>query len=346
VVDEPEIYLHPDLQRQLLGILFSMGPTIVMATHSAEIIGAADPREVVLIDKKARSAQRLATDETVQHVLNSIGSLHNVTLTRIAKHRRTLFVEGRDYPLILKLAGIAGLKDLSADTDLPAVSSDGFNNWTKVRDTAWGIRKILNGPFQMASILDRDYRSQEEIDAIRSDLGSQVNLVLILRRKEIENYLLVPSVISRAIIAAARKRRTSDSEMPACDVREVENELIRITDSLKNTVQAQYSARRSEYLRRMGDKRDTATVFRETGDWFDKEWKTLDGRIRITPGKEVLSTLREWAQERFGVTLTTSLIIGKMGSDDLAPDLKSTLAQLDEFRTTKQTAVYEDPRLP
>ena len=35
IVDEPEIYLHPDLQRQLIGILRELGPDIVVATHSS-----------------------------------------------------------------------------------------------------------------------------------------------------------------------------------------------------------------------------------------------------------------------------------------------------------------------
>ena len=334
VVDEPEIYLHPDLQRQLLDILFSLGPSIVMATHSAEIIGAADPRELVLIDKKARSGKRLATDETVQQVLDSIGSLHNVTLTRIAKHRRVLFVEGDDYPLFLKFAKIAGYKELATGTDLPAVPSDGFSNWTRVRDTAWGIRKILGGPFQMASILDRDFRSEEEVKAIRKSLESEISLALILRRKEIENYLLIPPVICNAI-NSGNQGKASSMKAGICTVGEVRDQLTAITDSLKGGISAQYSARRSDYLRKIKDKRDLATVIKETGDWFDEEWTTLEGRIRVSPGKEVLAKIREWAQNKFETSLTTSLMFSKMSSTDLAPDLRETLALLDEFRLTK-----------
>lgn len=43
IVDEPEIYLHPDVQRHLLSILRDAGPDIVIATHSSEIMGEADP---------------------------------------------------------------------------------------------------------------------------------------------------------------------------------------------------------------------------------------------------------------------------------------------------------------
>lgn len=51
IVDEPEIYLHPDIQRQLLGILREICPDILIATHSTEIMSEADSGEILLIDK-------------------------------------------------------------------------------------------------------------------------------------------------------------------------------------------------------------------------------------------------------------------------------------------------------
>jgi len=90
VVDEPEIYLHPDVQRQLVGILRQGGSDVVMASHSPEIIGEADPSEVVLIDKTRRSGQRLRDVDAVQAVLDLIGSSQNITLARLARNRRVL----------------------------------------------------------------------------------------------------------------------------------------------------------------------------------------------------------------------------------------------------------------
>ena len=341
VVDEPEIYLHPDLQRQLLEFMFSLGPTIVIATHSAEMIGAADPRDIVVIDKKARSGKRLASEETVQHVLDLIGSVHNVTLTRIAKHRRVLFVEGKDYPLLLKLARVAGHSELASASDLPAVPSEGFSNWTKIRDTAWGMKKILDGPFQVASILDRDYRSDEEVAAIQSELMSYIDLAIILGRKEIENYLLVPSVLSRAINAEAQKKHKPQKPQ-TCNDEDISLQLAEITGPLVNEIRAQYAANRSEYLSKSGDRRAPATLIKEADDWFSKEWETLEGRIRICPGKQVLSRLREWAQHKFGVTLTTTTITSKMTKTDLARDLKQALNSLDGFRLSRTVRTFEE----
>lgn len=340
VVDEPEIYLHPDLQRQLLDILFSLGPSIVMATHSAEMIGAADARDIVLIDKKSRSGKRLASDSLVQGVLDLIGSIHNITLTRIAKHRRVLFVEGKDYPLLLKFASIAGHTELASANDLPAVSSDGFSNWTKVRDTAWGIKKILGGPFRMASMLDRDYRSSEEMDAIKRDLESEIDLAIFWGRKEIENYLLVPSALCAAINAETRRRHKS-AAVNQCSLEEIVSELMAITNPLSNEIRAQYSACRNDYLTNSGDKRASATLIKEAADWFDQEWASIDGRIRICPGKHVLSKFREWAQNKYGVTITLNAITSRMTKRDLAQDLIEILASIEEFRTAPLSETVE-----
>ena len=62
ILDEPEVYLHPDLQRRLVQLLESTGCQIVVATHSSEMVAEADPRLVVLVDK-ARPRARRPTNE-------------------------------------------------------------------------------------------------------------------------------------------------------------------------------------------------------------------------------------------------------------------------------------------
>ena len=57
-----------------------------------------------------------------------------------------------------------------------------------------------------AVVLDRDFRSDEEVDALTSDLSSQFVFARSLARKEIENYVLVPSVLDRAIQKAVRRQ--------------------------------------------------------------------------------------------------------------------------------------------
>jgi len=59
IIDEPDIYLHSDHQRQLVSLLKELGPDILIATHSTEIISEADPDDLLIVNKKSRSAKRI-----------------------------------------------------------------------------------------------------------------------------------------------------------------------------------------------------------------------------------------------------------------------------------------------
>lgn len=65
LINEPDIYLHSDLQRRLLGILRELGPDILIATHSTEIITEAEIDEILIVNKgRARSTRLERHDRT------------------------------------------------------------------------------------------------------------------------------------------------------------------------------------------------------------------------------------------------------------------------------------------
>jgi predicted ATPase len=59
IIDEPETYLHPDVQRELIGVIRDINTPLLIATHSSEIMSEADPSEIVLVDKRRHSGERL-----------------------------------------------------------------------------------------------------------------------------------------------------------------------------------------------------------------------------------------------------------------------------------------------
>jgi predicted ATPase len=69
VVDEPEVYLHPDVQRQLLPLLRTLGPSILLATHSAAILSGAHTDEILLVDKRQTSTSKVSKAEVARMYL-------------------------------------------------------------------------------------------------------------------------------------------------------------------------------------------------------------------------------------------------------------------------------------
>lgn len=74
LIDKPEIYLHSDLQRRPLHLLRNMGPDILIATHSTEIIVEAETDDLVLINKQRTAARRIRNPSQLQEVFTVLGS--------------------------------------------------------------------------------------------------------------------------------------------------------------------------------------------------------------------------------------------------------------------------------
>ncbi len=206
VVDEPEIYLHPDLQHKVLRILKGTDSRIVVATHSVEIINDVEPSDVLLIDKNNKIAKRIADVESLQDISYLLGSGQNLQLAKLARGKKILFVEGQDLKLLNRLAKIFNKEDVLTSGILTIIPIKGFSQHERTIHSNWAFSKILGEEIQIAVLLDRDYRTQEHIDEVFDKLNKEVNFVHILEKKEIENYYLVPNAIAKAIDSRLTER--------------------------------------------------------------------------------------------------------------------------------------------
>jgi hypothetical protein len=330
VIDEPEVYLHPDVQRQLIGILRDMGPDILLATHSTEIMAEADPGEIVIVDKRKHRAERLKDIAGVQRAMDLVGSVQNITLTALARNRRVLFVEGDDdFRLLRRFARKLGLIQLAAGFGITPLESGGFGSWQRIATLAKGIGEALGTQLMMGAVYDRDYCCDEEIAAVSLSLSGHLRLAHIHGRKEIENYLLIPEALDRAIVRAVadRNSRTGGSASVTPNSLELLRE---ITDPLKDEVQSHLIARRSNYLRSKGI--DLAIITRETLARFASQWEDLPLRLALVPGKDTVRTFRERTQVKLGVSLTDARIVDAIHKDEIPPDLVALLEELERFR--------------
>jgi len=105
VLDEPDIYLHQDLQKKLVDICRERTNQIIIATHAVDIIEEVDPEDIIPIDKNAAVSKRLSTIDEVQTCINKLGSYQNLKLINFIRGKTCLFVEGNDFKNLKKFAG-------------------------------------------------------------------------------------------------------------------------------------------------------------------------------------------------------------------------------------------------
>ena len=328
VVDEPEVYLHPEVQRQLLGILRDANPDILLATHSVEILGEADPAEILLVDKTKQSTRRLRDIEEVQQAIENIGSVQNLTLTELARNRRLLFVEGTDdFKLIRRFARILGYTKVAAGNGLTAIPSDGFGSWAKIKGLSWGLRKTLTSDLRIATVFDRDFRSDDEVASLRAAMQEDDVVAHFHSRKEIENYLLCRPALVRALRAQMRRKHV---EAPSNLEVRLDQALDTITKPMRAACSGQLVTNYCRFRAHSGT--DPGTLASAATALFDQKWAEIDTRLEIVPGKRVLKELRTMVQREYGITVTDFQILEAYRVEDVPPDMARLIASLDQFR--------------
>ncbi len=333
IIDEPDIYLHSDLQRQLVSTLRSLGPDVLIATHSTEIIAEADPSEILVVTKKARSAKRVTDPAQLRSIFDTLGSNLNPVLTQVAQTKRLVFVEGKDFQVLARFASKLGVRAVATRADFGVAAAEGFNP-ARVRAFSEGVEATLGTKISVAVVFDRDYRSDKEIAAQLSDFKPFCEYAHIHKKKELENFLLVPKVIERAIHKRVAEQNSRTGNSVAFSDK-VERILYQITDSMKHEVQAQLLKRQFPHTKSLSRGIDDATVTSEILASFDQSWQDLEARLDIVPGKTVMARLNAHLQETVGVTITPSLIIEVMQPSEIANEMKEIIDALSEFSKSK-----------
>lgn len=333
LIDEPDIYLHSDLQRQLLGILKSLGPDIVIATHSTELISEADINDILIINKSNNSAKRIKDPSQLRNIFQVLGSNLNPILTQIAKSKRVLFVEGKDFLIFSKIARILKKEQVANRSDFAVVPVEGFNP-NRLNAFKDGIEKTIGAKIISAVIFDKDYRSEEEVISELTELSQGNVFAHIHSRKEIENFLLVPKAIERAIhsrIEEVTKRTGKDVEFND----DIENIMKELSNEFKNRTQAQLQSHRFKFEKSINPKLDESTIIEKILQEFDRIWNTFEQRLTIIPGKDFLSRLNTFLQEKLKITITHANIINAMTPELVPIELKQIIDKIDNLRNER-----------
>jgi putative ATP-dependent endonuclease of OLD family len=227
LIEEPEVHLHPGLERALESYLraksLDAGIQFFLTTHSTNFIDAMSFQNVYLISRDP-------VKKTLCHPVDPNGA-HRIPaelglrLSTVFMFDRLVFVEGpTDEAVLRAFASLLGL-DL-AQACVGFVQMGGVRNFAHFAADAT-LDLLSRRNISMWFVTDRDERDDADVQGMAERLGERASLV-VLKRRELENYLLEPNAIGAFI---SRKLAAAKSDAP-CPTREAVAHTIR--ESAKN----------------------------------------------------------------------------------------------------------------
>lgn len=325
IIDEPDIYLHPDLQRRLLNICKDKFAQIFIATHSTEIINEAESGDILLVDSRNTRALRVNKDDEYKRLYSYIGSSENAEFAKIARAKRIIFFEGQDRNIIRKISRKIGKSDTFDDPYTVYLQTGGFAQWERVREIDWSLHNIFGLDIKVGALFDRDYRCEAHIADFIASLATTTLWVSVLERKEIENYALEIDSLKRLILKRSSERGFSINSVAA------EQIIIDISSRFKDECRAQLTANYLSFHSARDKSTDSTTHIHRTMEYFDTKWNNIEDRIKILPGKQFISTLSALTQRDFKFSITINQMIDEMNSDEVSDDMKLKLESLRDF---------------
>ncbi len=301
VLDEPDVYLHADLQRRLTQVAGASEAQVVVATHSTEVVAEAGTSAIVWMDRTRTRAYRAPDDESLNTLAGQLGSQFNLRLAKVLRARHTLFVEGSDASYLKDLARLIGAVAFANEVHLAIVPIEGWSNQFRAEAFGWVNDKLLKGSMSATILLDRDYHADSHVEHVQQHFESAGLGCHIWKRKEIESYFLHPGAMARATTA-------SEEEIAAS--------LARTTAGMYEDVIFQFVATAKQD--NSGDRHlADSTIARRFIPWLRELWTDPAERLYRCPAKEVLSAVNTQLSATGHKTLTFNGIIRKLQPHDV-----------------------------
>jgi hypothetical protein len=317
VLDEPDVYLHADLQRKLMRLVQAGRSQVIVATHSVEIMAEVPPSAILTVASNRRRSNWLTNLKGVQRVIDAIGGVHNIQVARLGTARRCLLLEGGDDLAFLKSVHDLLLPVAESLGTIPYMEAGGWDGWQRVIGAAQMLRNSAGDAITAYAIFDSDWHEPQVI-LDRYDEAERHNIRLhIWTRKEIENFLLVPAAIQRVI----DRQSTSRHDVP--NVAEVEERIVELATAMLEDITDDCS---NDYLR---VHRDVAVpkANRWARNYVSSRLSEDGGLLSVAPGKKLFEALSAWSDEVCGATFGSVAIARELRQEEIADELRSvTLA--------------------
>lgn len=320
ILDEPDVYLHADLQRKLIRFLKNRFNQVIVATHSIEIISEVDPENILIIDKNKVTSKYSTNLPAVQEMITSIGSIQNLELIKCWSSKKFIILEWPiDDITILKIIQDKIFPNSDEPLNIiPTIHVGGWSWWQRVIGSKLALKDIKD--ISVYCIFDSDYHLEEEKNERLQEARKEKINLHIWSRKEIENYLVVPEAILRFISIRHTKGNPN--------LIEINNKIEEILTNMKDDIVDNYS----NEIRIRNKWSSTSTWNKEARKIVNSYWISTASKLSIAPGKELIWILSDWSKKEFWVSFNAVQIAKILEQSEINKELVDIVTSMEKRR--------------
>jgi predicted ATP-binding protein involved in virulence len=316
ILDEPDVYMHADLQRRLIKLIKNDFKQVIVATHSVEIMSEVEPENILPVINSKAKQQYANKTPIVQKIVDEIGSVHNIEIARLFSYNKLLIVEGdKDDVKLLTIFQSKIFPNTFEQFDiLPKTFVEGWGGWQRVI----GSNKVLRDTktnLTAYCLFDSDYHTNEAKEERYDDAKKHGINLHIWNKKEIENYLIVPSAIHRLVTKKKKSIAITEEDIAIyinslCE--ELKDEII---DCFATEIKAKDNTKAVK------------TVNQEARRYINQKWES--DKLSLVSGKQIIASLCKWLTETHNISTNKFSIAREITLSELSSEIVHVISCIE-----------------
>ena len=306
VLDEPDVYMHADLQRRLVRLITPMFSQLIIATHSLEIIEEVPSDCIIPIDHNKNQIKPIGEESSLSALSEELGSPLNIDLARLFISNRFIIWDGgeTDRAILSAFQSILYPQDLYPIITYPKAYVNGWDDWEKTIAVS-EVFSLNKSRVELYCISNSGYHTLDEIhNRINDAISRGINLH-VWSKNEIDNYAININVIYRYLEAVSRTGSVSKQQ---------------VINKVKDTLLSQREDVFDSIINNAGGKVNKADI--------DETNYRLDDPLNIISGKAFFYAFSVWTREEFGVGISARQIVPYFYPNEVPSEIRTVIDAL------------------
>lgn len=306
VLDEPDVYMHADLQRRLIRLITPMFPQLIIATHSLEIIEEVTSDCIIPIDAKKNEIWSIGNEVSLLSLSKQLGSPLNIDLARIFISNKFIIWNTDDVSrkVLSAFQSVLLPQDLHPLINFPKAFINGWCEWDKMAMVAelFATNKMT---LELFCIMNPDFHTKSEIIEYKNKANKNGIKIHVWNKTEIENYAINANAIFR-YISNNRQKGIVTENIVNDTIQSIAEDMIDdiIKFSIDNSPKALTKAEKEELCKR-----------------YKIPFDTLSGR-------DFFNVLSSWTQKEYGISISARQVIPYFKVNEVPTEISNVIMKI------------------